>query len=244
MDGGGFYLTAPSNASFRTYPDNTQSTFKIQTAKAIDLARYQVALTEIQYPKSWLTLSDCSLEVRRTNADTVTARLPGGRYVDIEQLVDTIQRHVTNLRLANSLLITWDPIRLKTSVHIRASGMSLSITPQLGRILGFETHEFTTGVTASKHHSDIDEGMSAIYVYSNIVQNQLVGDTLVPLLRVVPIRGARDELYRSEEFLHPHYLPTVKETTSELQFHLRRDDGTPISFKTGKVVLTLHFRKA
>jgi hypothetical protein len=243
MNGDDFYLTAPSNASYRTYSDNTQSSFRIRTAKAIDLSRYTVALTEIQYPKSWLTISDCSLEVRRTNADTLTAHLPGGRYVDIEQLVDVIQRHVTNLRLANSLLVTWDPIRLKTSVIIRASGMSLSITPQLGRILGFETYEFTTGVTGSKHHSDIDEGMSAIYVYSNIVQNQLVGDSLVPLLRVVPIRGARGELYRSEEFLHPHYLPTVKETTSELQFHLRRDDGSDISFKTGKVVLTLHFRK-
>ena len=85
--------------------------------------------------------------------------------------------------------------------------------------------------------------MAAIYVYSSIVQNQLVGDSLVPLLRVVPIRGARDELYRSEEFLHPYHLPTVNETTAELRFYLRRDDGTPISFKTGKVVLTLHFRR-
>jgi hypothetical protein len=242
MDGG-FYLTAPSNASFRTYPDNTQSTFKIQTAKTIDLGRYEVALSEIQYPKSWLSITDCDLVVRRSNADTLSTRIPDGRYLGIEQLVDTVQKYVTNLKLGNSLVVSWDPIRMKTSIIIRASGMSLVVTPRLGRILGFEKFDFTSGVTTGIHHSDIDEGMSAIYVYSNIVQNQLVGDSLVPLLRVVPIRGSRGELYRSEEFLHPHYLPTVKETTSELQFHLRRDDGTPISFKTGKVVLTLHFRK-
>ena len=242
MDGD-FYLTAPSNASYHTYPDNTQSTFKIQTAKAIDLGRYEVALSEIQYPKSWLSVTDCSFEVHRTNADTLTARLPDGRYVGIEQLIETIQKQLANLNIANSVAVHWDAIRMKTSVIIRPSGTCLRVSPKLGRIMGFETIEFTRGVHASKHHSDIDEGMSSIYVYSNIVQNRLVGDSLVPLLRVVPIRGARDELYRSEEFLHPHYLPTVKETTSELQFYLRRDDGTPISFKTGKVVLTLHFRK-
>ena len=86
----------------------------------------------------------------------------------------------------------------------------------------------------SEYHTDIDEGMSAIYVYSSIVQNQLVGDSLVPLLRVVPIRGRSDELYRSEEFLHPYYLPTVNETTSELGFDLRRDDGTSSHSEQGR----------
>ena len=243
MENGDFYLTAPSNASYKTYTDNTQSSFKIRTAKVIDLSRYAVALTEIQYPKSWLNVTDAAFEVYHANADKQTVRLLAGRYVSIEQLVEAFQKQIENLKLASAIIVHWDRVRMKTSISIRASGMSLSITRQFGQILGFESFHFSTGLATSQHHADIDEGMSAIYVYTNIVQNQLVGDSLVPLLRVVPIRGQDGELYRSEEFLHPHYLPTVKETTSELQFDLRRDDGTPISFQTGKVVLTLHFRK-
>ena len=88
MENGDFYLTAPSNASYKTYTDNTQSSFKIRTAKVIDLSRYAVALTEIQYPKSWLNVTDAAFEVYHANADKQTVRLLAGRYVSIEQLVE------------------------------------------------------------------------------------------------------------------------------------------------------------
>ena len=156
MDGGDFYLTAPSNASFRIYPDNTQSTFKIRTAKAIDLSRYEVALTEIQYPKSWLNITECTFEVHRSNNDRQAGRLLEGRYVSVEQLVEAIQRQLSTLKLANSVTVYWDKIRMKTSVAIRSPDTRLLVSPQLGRILGFEVVEFTTGVTASKNHLDIN----------------------------------------------------------------------------------------
>ena len=243
MGDGDFYLTAPSNASFTTFPNNSQSSFKIRTAKHIDLSRYVVALTEIQYPKTWMNVTNAAFHVRFPNNNEQTVRLLEGRYTNIQQLIEAIQKHLLNLRVSNNIIVHWDKIRMKTMISITADGMSLSITEQLARILGFKNKLFNKGLHTSEYHTDIDEGMSAIYVYSNIVQNRLVGDSLVPLLRVVPIRGRDDEIYRTEEFLHPHYLPTIKETTPELEFLLRRDDGTPISFNTGKVVLTLHFRK-
>jgi hypothetical protein len=132
---------------------------------------------------------------------------------------------------------------MKTLVQIRQDNAELLITPSLKNILGFDTIHFTKGLSVGQNHADIDAGMTAIYVYSDIVQNQFVGDTLVPLLRVVPIRGADKNVYRGEEFLHPRYLPTKRETTSVMEFNLRTDTGKVISFKTGKVVLTLHFRK-
>jgi hypothetical protein len=243
MASGDFYLTAPSNASRETYPDNTQSTFKIRTATPIDLGRYTVALTEIHYPKSWMNVTDASFTIKFPNNDAQTVKLLEGRYDDMEQLMEALQKQLVNLRVSSSIIVHYDKIRRKVLISIRQEGAVLTISEQLRRIFGFKNARFDKGVHTSEYHTDIDEGMAAIYVYGSFVQNQLVGDSLVPLLRVVPIRGPRNELYRSEEFLHPHHLPTINETTAELRFYLRRDDGTPISFKTGKVVLTLHFRR-
>ena len=244
MERKGFYLTVPSNASYDTYPNNTQSTFKVRTATPIDLSGYTVALTEIQYPNSWNNIKDGSFTLQKTGNtnDRQTVRLLEGRYVTMEQLIEAFQKQLENLRANTYVIVHWDKIRRKTLINITRDGAVLTISKQLAQILGFRGRRFVKGVHTSEYHTDIDEGMSAIYVYSSIVQNQLVGDSLVPLLRVVPIRGRSDELYRSEEFLHPYYLPTVNETTSELGFYLRRDDGDDISFRTGKVVLTLHFQ--
>jgi hypothetical protein len=64
MDDGDFYLTAPSNASLDVFPDNTLTSFKIRTVKPIDLAKYQVALTEIQYPYSWFNVRNASMQIK------------------------------------------------------------------------------------------------------------------------------------------------------------------------------------
>ena len=46
-----FYLTLPSNASMKIYPDNTVAKYTTQLPNNIELdGDWEVALTEIQYP--------------------------------------------------------------------------------------------------------------------------------------------------------------------------------------------------
>jgi hypothetical protein len=216
--------------------------FKIKLPHPIDLGAYEVALTEIQYPLTWYNVHQAGFNVKFPDNVNKTVRLPDGRYEDVQAVVDAVQKQLQTLCVNEAIIVRWDKVRMKTEVQIRQDNTELLITPSLRDILGFDALHFTKGLTIGQNHADIDTGMTAIYVYSDIVQNQFVGDTLVPLLRVVPIRGADKNVYRGEEFLHPRYLPTKRETTSVMEFNLRTDAGKVISFKTGKVVLTLHFR--
>ena len=53
----GFYITLPSNASQDIFKANTISDFGMDLAWTIDLeGEWEVALTEISYPHSWLNL--------------------------------------------------------------------------------------------------------------------------------------------------------------------------------------------
>lgn len=106
-----------------------------------------------------------------------------------------------------------------------------------------EKKVYGQGVHNGIRQCDIDEGQTAFYVYSNIVQHQMVGNTMAPLLRVVPIRGKERDTYRTEEFQHVMYVPTINSRTDIFEIDIRRDDGEPVSFQTGKVVITLHFRE-
>lgn len=54
MDGQGFYVTLPSNASFDVYPSNKIWNYRTKLAKPIILKEpHEVALIEIQYPRNW-----------------------------------------------------------------------------------------------------------------------------------------------------------------------------------------------
>ncbi len=64
----------------------------------------------------------------------------------------------------------------------------------LGRSAYYEKADFTTSViTDAPHQADINAGFYTMYVYTDIIEYQSVGDSYVPLLRCVHIkRGDND----------------------------------------------------
>ena len=108
-------------------------------------------------------------------------------------------------------------------------------------MLGFENSlvEYTT--TANRA-ADINQGFYALYVYSDLVQPQVVGDSLVPLLRAVPVKG-KDGDYIHHNYVAPMYLPLQRNYFSTVEINIRDDTGQPVSFETGKVIVTVHIRR-
>ena len=84
---------------------------------------------------------------------------------------------------------------------------------------------------------------NAIFVYSNLIQSQIVGNTLTPLLDVVAVQGGPRDLVCSR-FDKPHYKPVLRKHFSDIHISLRDDQGKPIRFEKGKVIVTLHLRRA
>jgi len=85
--------------------------------------------------------------------------------------------------------------------------------------------------------------LTTMYIYTDIVKSQIVGDTQCPLIGVVPIKQEeRDVCFFS--FSHPYYVTLTSQEISEINIQLKTDTGDPFPLASnGKVVCRLHFRR-
>ena len=90
--------------------------------------------------------------------------------------------------------------------------------------------------------SDLDQGFSSLYVYCNVVQPTVVGDTFVPLLRIVPVEGKTDHTV-TRTYQNIQYLPVQANNFETVEIQIAKDTGELVPFERGKAVVTLHFRK-
>ncbi len=74
-------------------------------------------------------------------------------------------------------------------------------------------------------------------------------NTSAQLLRIVPVntlatlQGKRkDAAINYHDFKNIQYVPASDLDTELIEVDIRRDDGTPVAFKGGKVVLNVHIR--
>jgi len=74
------------------------------------------------------------------------------------------------------------------------------------------------------------------------VSYSLVGDTKVPLLRVVDTQGTYGQMV-SATFTHPHYVPVARSDLETIEINISNELGKPVPFEFGKLVVTLHFRR-
>lgn len=96
-------------------------------------------------------------------------------------------------------------------------------------------------IYVSSRPPDLNAGLSALYVYCNLVQPRPVGDSMVPLLRTVPNRGYQGDTVAIS--LQPvHYLPVNQTYFDTVEVNIRDDTGELVPFESGRVIITLHFR--
>ena len=83
-----------------------------------------------------------------------------------------------------------------------------------------------------------------IYIYSDIVDYQFVGDEQAPLLRIVPTGDVNKALnFTSKIFDSPHYIPVARNNLESIEIDIRNHLGYPILFTSGEVVVKLHFKR-
>jgi hypothetical protein len=89
---------------------------------------------------------------------------------------------------------------------------------------------------------DLQAGIHALYVYCDLLQFTHVGDIKAPLLRVVDSGGEVGDVI-TRYYERPRYVPLQKKNFDSIQIIIRDDLGEKIQFESGKVLLTLHFRR-
>ena len=190
--------------------------------------------------------------------DLIHVNFPRGHYKSPHQmaayLVDQANliysdelRAIKDIEKKKLLRFEYDEIRNQVSFHSDYSEINLilyrdELPPMIGfkiPIHGYSYHKFPTIVDCKGSIPPIVQKSLSFYVYCDLVKYQVVGDTLSPLLRVVPIRGE----VGAETFIRPYYFPVNKGYISSIQIRICSEHGQEIQFQSGAVILIIHLRK-
>ena len=68
---------------------------------------------------------------------------------------------------------------------------------------------------------DIDQGFDTIYVYTDVVESRIVGDSIAPLLRSLPVGGSHGATVY-DRFTNIHYVPLLYAHFKSIKINMRR----------------------
>ena len=244
---GQFYLTLPSNSSMEYFPGNTLTNFKTKLAQPIELTgEWEVALSEFQYPRSWYNLRDFDNHIYYDSGGQgfySTSVIPHGYYPTIKEFVAAVNKTLktdTN----GDIWLTYNKITRKITVHVKNKA-KLALAGRFASMIGFEKREVViTKKTEAPLPVNLEAGFHAMYLYTDIVEPQLVGDSKVSLLKVIKCKvikvwGECDcELSQSSI-----YVPVNVKSFETVEIDIKDDTQEKVPFEFGKVIVTLHFRQ-
>ena len=239
-----FYITLPSNSSQFDFPDNTLTHYTTRLKNSLRLnGNYEVALAQIIFPKNWKYRKDGLVTITTPES---TSRIP------IKFLArESLQEFFKNLK--QSFLLSG--VAVEIAYDHNTSKIFLMVPPEcsikfedgLNEYFGFKNSYYEATEENQVFPSDKIVGsdinfIQSLFIYLDICEYQLVGDTEAPLLQVVSTNNA-NENYFEKIYDSPHYVPLSRNNLETIEVDIRSDLGEPIQFQSGKVVVKLHFRK-
>ncbi|XP_070155843.1 uncharacterized protein [Polyergus mexicanus] len=154
----GFYMILPSNSSMRFFPENKTTCFTTELPQRIDLqGRWEVALTEILFPTSFLHIRPGEGFIRFINIQEFTigpekkkiiakkSEIPSGIYSSLHDIIEAVNysaKSVGSHILWQFGAIIGRKVIMKLSCDIMKCDMIhyVNFSEKLCRILGFDTH--------------------------------------------------------------------------------------------------------
>ncbi|KAL3976500.1 interleukin 18 [Sarotherodon galilaeus] len=249
MESEGFYVTLPSNASKELFKDNTSGCYTVDLAKPIELTgEWTVGLCEFIYPRTWYNLPpDASyLELMRTTEEedqplVILKFGRGGHYGRIkdllEHLVPAIQKYDPSFEASFNNITKRLDVKGNGSHKIKAF-------PPLAYMLGLRANEWwTLSKRSTPYPCDMSAGVYNLFLYTDIVQYQPVGDSYSPLLSVVNVKGDYGDVV-SIRHNTVHYLRVSKKYIKTIRVEIKTDRDRFVDFVYGKTIVKLHFKPA
>ena len=241
-----FYLTLPSNSSMEYFPANTLTNFKTKLAQPLELTgEWEVALSEFQYPRSWYNLRkgfDSHIYADSGGQGYfLTSTVPHGYYPTVKEFVSAVNKTLKT-DANGDIWLTYNQLTRKMTVHVRNKAR-LVLTGRFASMVGFDKKELEIAKnTEAPLPVDLEAGFHAMYLYTDIVEPQLVGDSKVSLLKVVKCSGEFGDNV-SVNFPNLQYVPVNVKSFETVEIDVKDDTQEKVPFEFGKVIVTLHFRQ-
>lgn len=250
MRGENFYITLPSNSSATYFPNNKTTNFSTKLPKSIKLeGEWLVGIVEFQYPCTIFTVQDNNnimYVTKQMKVDddvelslvTYKNHIPTSSYEDINDVITALNSKETfklrHDKISRLITLTGDVMNL----------ISLMFSPVLSLQLGFDPNTNIATKKTGKFPANLYLGLpSQLYVYCDIVEPQMVGDVMCPLLRIISLDPVKYTYgsYKMHIFSIPHYVPVMRREFDTIEIDIRTNTGESIPFQFGTSCVKLHF---
>ena len=255
MDPEQFTIFLPSNSSMEYFPENTTTNYSTKLPKEIELhGKWSVGLSEIHIPCSTL-----HLERDDTNISSdKEIHFQHGIYDSIPQLISAINESLLKYykgRVVEKLF--YDDKGGFVSIqsfHSSTQEPSTMLSQAVKRILGFDTGGFlmqlgdknNSVALVGNHPASLARAIpDQLFVYSNLCEPYIVGDSHAPLLRIVNLNYKKFNFGSTvvKHFAPINYVPLLYNKFQIVDIDIRDQYGKPIPFEFGTLTIALHFRR-
>lgn len=259
-----FYITLPSNT---IYPGNTTASFTVPLPKPIHLeGEWECALAQITYPRTWLNMYReyfkvfFKLPLKSGVMDfDYTYTIPDGYYKSSADIIRAIVHEKdqiwTFLREDYKDDPTWlnliDILQPSAFVfHHEKNGKvrlelddqyvtKVEFSPGIEKALGFR--ENSSGVAS--HFPTLDKRVQNLFLYTSIIQPQLIGDHYSQVLKIIPVTGAVGTIH-DIHYTTLHYCNVLSRDFNEISINIRDSLGFLVPFEDdSSVIVKIHFRR-
>ena len=207
---------------------------------------YECAMTEITYPYSWNNVHqivDKNLKGNEFLIYNVKKNINEkheivANHYTLDGLTAALYKRFQTLRYRKHLEVSYDPLDNRVRFVFR-NGFNLYLSGLMAYMLGYDSG-LANGVAPNP--PDMTGGLTALYVYCDILNVSVVGNTHEKLLRIVPIKGKYQDVV-NHEFVNPDYIDVLHKNFSSVAITIKTDRDLPVAFKFGKAIVKLHFKR-
>ena len=165
-------------------------------------------------------------------------KIPPGYYHTLDQLLFELNKK------EEAFTLTVNEKLQMIEVSVQPDVIYLQFSPILALQLGFDPDRNIIKQAKSLKFPALDIGYpQQIFLYTDIIDYQMVGDLKAPLLRIASIPEVRYGRMKTITLNPVHYLPLSKYNFNSIELHLKDHTGKDISFAFGTCTVKLHFQR-
>ena len=250
-NGQGFYITLPSQSSKDLFPENNPSEYIVRLPHWIQLkGEWEIGLHSIGYTQRNIihhldgTISYAYPEKGTTK--TATTGKTRKHYSSVNEYVSSINELLEESHInKNEIEFTID-LTQKVTITLR-DGYRVRLSREQAIVLGFMNFE-DSAETYYVKYTETGSYKANLYretnilVYCDIVQPQIVGDKLIPLVAIVPYQKTTETYETFYAVENIHYIPVQTKAFQNIKVHLRSSTEESIPFEHGRAAITLHLK--
>ena len=194
--------------------------------------------------------------------NTIYVSIPPSYYNNINELIMGVSKSLEKIEikknklynnakdeyytLASCITITYAYLSKRVEIQLNKHVVKgLVLGTHLQYLFGFDGGWLTlleSSENIAKYPPDLSAGINTLYIYFDIIQPQIVGNILAPLLRTVAVKKGEYGDTVDKIYFSPHYLPLRSRNFDSIEIQIKNDTDQLIPFKFGKAILKIHFK--